>query len=269
MSRSDTSSTTKQATKHTTITTTTTTTTSKFTPSTAELQKLDTIYTTLSAAIPERPYLLSVPVNVEPRYHYPSRQEAESWQRNTPFYLHEEGLQYMSFVLRDQADSCFKIASFLDEERERAAEVEKSRERFSKHSRNGSAIESAATTRPGTPVTAGATGGGSVGTATAGATGTGTGTGTKKKISWNAYKSKLEGKDVSTKDPTPEKETIAPAMEKAERKAEKQVNGVKSDGKAEDRPAKKAEALNAGIKRYDRRFGQGPSHCACRLWNGS
>ncbi|KAF2432201.1 hypothetical protein EJ08DRAFT_138265 [Tothia fuscella] len=90
-----------------------------------ELRKLDAVVDRICKAIPEHPYILSVPCD-EPRYHYPSQQEAESWQKNTPFTLDEERLQYMTFVFRDPTElSCFVIRSQADEERDQLAQLKK------------------------------------------------------------------------------------------------------------------------------------------------
>ena len=202
-----------------------------------ELAKLDLACTRIGNAIPELPYALSCPVNVEPRYHYPSRQEAESWRNNTPFYPHEEGLQYMTYVYREPGESCFVVRSHVDEERERreVAEREKGRQQ-AQHLRNGSRSEvgSVSSTRPGTP-TVGA-GGGAASVA-------------KKKISLSAYKEKVAGGKGDKKEQSPEKE-VQPLKSLLE--AKKQINGAKDELKMEDFEVKKEDMdalLPAGTKR--------------------
>jgi hypothetical protein len=89
-----------------------------------ELRKLDAAVDRIFKAVPEHPYILSVPCE-EPRYHYPSLQEAHSWQQNTPFSLDEERLQYMTFLYREPSESCFVVRSQVDEERDRLAFLKK------------------------------------------------------------------------------------------------------------------------------------------------
>ena len=89
-----------------------------------ELRKLDAAVDRIRKVIPETPYILTVPC-AEPRYHYPSSQEARSWQKNTLFELHEEHLQYMSFVYREHGDSCFLVRTQVDEERDRRLREQK------------------------------------------------------------------------------------------------------------------------------------------------
>jgi hypothetical protein len=89
-----------------------------------ELRKLDAAVDRIFKAVPDHPYILSVPCD-EPRYHYPSLQEAHSWQQNTPFSLDEERLQYMTFLYREPSESCFVVRSQVDEERDRLAFLKK------------------------------------------------------------------------------------------------------------------------------------------------
>jgi hypothetical protein len=180
-----------------------------------ELRAIDADFTRISSAGPEYPSLLSAPVNVEPRYHYPTRQEAESWQRNTPFYLHEEHLQYMTYVYREPGESCFVVRSHIDEERDRLAALQQS-----KNQSNG--VLTAATSRSGTPV------------------------GNKKKISWSAYKNKFAGGKGEAKDPSPEKEQ---PIEMEESQEAEKANGVESETKGEDE-VKKEVSPTGGLKRY-------------------
>lgn len=85
-----------------------------------ELHKLDQVFKRIRTNIPDAPYIITVPC-AEPRYHHWSREQAESWCRNTPFDPSEERLQYMSFLYRDHADSCFVCRTEVDEERDRRA----------------------------------------------------------------------------------------------------------------------------------------------------
>lgn len=85
-----------------------------------ELRKLDQAFKRIRTNIPDTPYIITVPC-AEPRYHHWSREQAESWCRNTPFDPSEERLQYMSFLYRDHADSCFVCRTEVDEERDRRA----------------------------------------------------------------------------------------------------------------------------------------------------
>jgi len=136
-----------------------------------DLLNIDAAIKRITNAVPEYPYLLSAPVTVEPRYHYPSHQEAESWARHTPFRHNEERLQYMTYVYREPGESCFVVRSHIDEERDRLAAQKKTV--------NGS--------RPATPLQS---------------------TANKKKISLSAYKSKLAAGTLVSKDPSPEKEAV-------------------------------------------------------------
>lgn len=150
-----------------------------------ELRKLDAAVDRIFKAVPDHPYILSVPCD-EPRFHYPSRQEAHSWQRHTPFSLDEERLQYMTYIYRDPGDSCFVVRSQVDEDRDRQK---------AHHAQK-------------TPSFLGGTNTPSQGT--------------KKKISLSAYKSKLAGGPVEYIESVPEKQKrkVAPKME------EKKVNGI-------------------------------------------
>jgi hypothetical protein len=125
-----------------------------------ELRNLDAAVDRIFKAVPEHPYILSVPCD-EPRYHYPSLQEAHSWQKNTPFSLDEERLQYMTFLYREPSESCFVVRSQVDEERDRLAALKK---------------KNALPSLPNTPLLK----------STA-----------KNKISFGAYKAKLSGKATS------------------------------------------------------------------------
>jgi hypothetical protein len=133
-----------------------------------ELRQLDAAVDRIFKAVPEHPYILSVPCD-EPRYHYPSLQEAQSWQKNTPFSLDEERLQYMSFLYREPSETCFVVRSQVDEERDRLAALKK---------QNGMSSS------PSTPLLKSAA---------------------KNKISFGAYKAKLSGKPtMSPEKPTGE-----------------------------------------------------------------
>ncbi|KAE9991548.1 hypothetical protein EG327_011512 [Venturia inaequalis] len=153
-----------------------------------ELRKLDAAFDRIFKAVPENPYILSVPCD-EPRYHYPSRQEAHSWQRDTPFSLDEERLQYMTYIYRDPGDSCFVVRSQVDEDRDR--------QKAQHHAQKAPSFLSGTSTPS---------------------------QGTKKKLSLSAYKTKLAGGPVEYKGAIPDKaeEKAAPRME------EKKVNGVKA-----------------------------------------
>ena len=133
-----------------------------------ELRKIDAAFERIFNTVPEYPYILSVP-SAEPRYHYPSRQEAESWAKNTPFKLSEEHLQYMTYIYREPSESCFVMRSHIDEERDRLAYTKKV---------NGIA------SRPTTPAQNGAT---------------------KKKITLSAYKDKLASGNTAQKGQSPTK----------------------------------------------------------------
>ncbi|KAL1636934.1 hypothetical protein SLS56_001031 [Neofusicoccum ribis] len=99
---------------------TTTSSTSLAAEDEEELRKLDQVFKRIRTNIPDTPYIITVPC-AEPRYHHWSREQAESWCRNTPFDPSEERLQYMSFLYRDHADSCFVCRTEVDEERDRRA----------------------------------------------------------------------------------------------------------------------------------------------------
>lgn len=153
-----------------------------------ELRKLDAAVDRIFNAVPDNPYILSVPCD-EPRFHYPSRQEAHSWQRHTPFSLDEERLQYMTYIYRDPGDSCFVVRSQVDEDRDR--------QKAQHHAEKAPSFLSGTSTPS---------------------------QGTKKKLSLSAYKTKIAGGPVEYKEVVPEKvpEKYKPRME------EKKVNGVKA-----------------------------------------
>ncbi|QDS76963.1 hypothetical protein FKW77_005412 [Venturia effusa] len=153
-----------------------------------ELRKLDAAIDRIFNAVPADPYILSVPCD-EPTFQYPSRQEAHSWQRHTPFSLDEERLQYMTYVYREPGDSCFVVRSQIDEDRDRLKAQIKAQK--VSHPLSGTNTPSQ---------------------------------GTKKKLSFGAYKTKLAGGPVEYKEIIPEqiKEKAEPKME------EKKVNGVKA-----------------------------------------
>ncbi|KIV98566.1 hypothetical protein, variant [Verruconis gallopava] len=174
----------------------------------------------ITAAIPEYPYLLSAPVNVEPRYHYPTRQEAESWARNTPFYLHEEGLQYMTYVYREPGQSCFVVRSHIDEERERLQAAQQHQQKLLNNTSKKEVIKNETATTLGMPVA---------------------GSGNKKKISFSAYKSKLAEGKVNQKHMSPEKERPVVRMNPRE---DGRMNGVKTEHKIQ-----KEEQQGSGLKR--------------------
>jgi len=152
-----------------------------------ELRKLNAAVDRIFKAVPEHPYILSVPCG-EPRYHYPSRQEGQSWARNTPFPLDEERLQYMTYIYREPGESCFVIRSQVDEERDKQ-KASYPYEAPSFLSGTNTPNQSA-----------------------------------KKKITLSAYKNKLAGGTAEQKSASPKKEkekgTTAPIME------EKRVNGL-------------------------------------------
>jgi hypothetical protein len=152
-----------------------------------ELRKLDAAVDRIFKAVPDHPYILSVPCD-EPRFHYPSRQEAHSWQRHTPFSLDEERLQYMTYIYRDPAESCFVVRSQVDEDRDR--------QKAQSAQKTPSFLRGTNTPSQGT----------------------------KKKITLSAYKTKKAGGPVEYKEviPPKEQEKVAPKME------DKKVNGVKA-----------------------------------------
>lgn len=153
-----------------------------------ELRKLDAAVDRIFKAVPDNPYILSVPCD-EPRFHYPSRQEAHSWQRHTPFSLDEERLQYMTYIYREPGDSCFVVRSQVDEDRDR--------QKAQNHAQKAPSFPSGTNTPS---------------------------QGAKKKLSLSAYKTKLAGGPVEYKEVVPEKvkEKVEPRME------EKKANGVKA-----------------------------------------
>lgn len=188
-----------------------------------EIARINAACARIQTANPEQPYTLSCPVNVEPRYHYPSAQEAASWRKGTPFYPHEEGLQYMTYVYREPGDSCFVIRSHLDDEREEKERQERRlKDSQSQHQRNGSG--SALSTAPGTPLP-GSQGAGKE----------------KKKISLSAYKNKKLGIEGS-----PEKEPVA---EKKSMENKKEVNGAPKEAEKDDILDTMEELMPAGSKR--------------------
>lgn len=150
-----------------------------------ELRKLDAAVDRIFKAVPDHPYILSVPCD-EPRFHYPSRQEAHSWQRHTPFSLDEERLQYMTYIYREPGESCFVVRSQVDEDRDRQK---------AQYAQKAPSFLSGTNTPS---------------------------QGTKKKISLSAYKNKLAGGPVQYKEAVPEKqkEKVESNMEG------KKVNGV-------------------------------------------
>lgn len=90
-----------------------------------ELDALEAAFTRIRKAVPEDPYILTAPC-AEPRHHYHSRQEAESWMLGNLFESTEERFQYVSFLYREHGDSCFVCRTMLDEERDRLAAMGRS-----------------------------------------------------------------------------------------------------------------------------------------------
>ncbi|KAF2182716.1 hypothetical protein K469DRAFT_690466 [Zopfia rhizophila CBS 207.26] len=72
-----------------------------------ELHKLDAICDRIKRAVPEAPYILSVP-SLHPYQHW-SRQEAQSWMMGHLFERHEEHLQYRTFQYREPYMDCFVL----------------------------------------------------------------------------------------------------------------------------------------------------------------
>jgi hypothetical protein len=115
---------------------------------------VDAVLDRLLKVLPELPYILSIESNLpfdRDRQDY----EQRYWAKNYPFRPSELRLQYLSYLFRDNTDSCFVIRTEVDEDRERRA-------------REG-AKSKGFLTASGTPGT----------------------TAAKKKISFSAYKSKV------------------------------------------------------------------------------
>lgn len=83
------------------------------------LRDIDASVKRVRKCVPEEPYVLSISA-AEPRYHYPSAQEAYSWRIGTPFEQHEEHLQYQTFLFREDPE-CFTQRSRVDMRRDEAA----------------------------------------------------------------------------------------------------------------------------------------------------
>lgn len=127
-----------------------------------EKLKTDASLDPLLKSIPDVPYILTVPSDDLDIESWKLRNEQSICRQTYPFRTAELHLQYMSFLWRDSADSCFEIRTEVDEERERKA-------RDQKHK----SISDQAGSSP-------------LPTA-----------GTKKKITLAAYKNKLTGGDKS------------------------------------------------------------------------
>lgn len=85
-----------------------------------ELEALDKACAIIKDSIPTKPYILTLPTDPAHRYHHYSKQEAQSWQENTPFGPDEEHLQYLTFHYRDyDGEHSFVIKTEVDLERER------------------------------------------------------------------------------------------------------------------------------------------------------
>lgn len=87
----------------------------------AQVRDIDVSVKRIRKCVPEEPYVLSISA-AEPRYHYPSAQEAYSWCMGTPFEPHEEHLQYQTSVLREDPE-CFTQRSRVDIRRDEAAKI--------------------------------------------------------------------------------------------------------------------------------------------------
>jgi hypothetical protein len=141
-----------------------------------DLQKIDAALDTLLLALPELPYILTVPTGDLPHDRDGQQVEQVHWCSQSLFRPDESHLQYTSFLYRESSDGVFVVRTEVDDERDR-----KDRER----KRLGMA------SAPGTPVVR--TGG------------------PKKKISLSAYKNKIASRGQSrSNSPPPHLESSKP-----------------------------------------------------------
>lgn len=184
-----------------------------------ELLHIDAAIARITSAVPEYPYLLSTGTAAEPRYHYPTHQEAESWARNTPFRQSEERLQYMTYVYREPGETCFVVRSHIDEERDRLAAQALKKKKVA----GGVAIGA------GTPVQ---------------------GTANRTKISLSAYRSQKAAGTLALKSPEKKVKDLENGGKRdiVEMEGKKKINGAVKGIKI-DTP-KREEKPVSSLKRY-------------------
>jgi hypothetical protein len=88
---------------------------------TAEKASIDAALDKLLKHFPQSPYILTVPSYDLELNPWILQNEADLFRRTYPFRTAENHKQYMSFFLRDPADSCFDVRTELDEERDKRA----------------------------------------------------------------------------------------------------------------------------------------------------
>ncbi|KAI6889887.1 hypothetical protein KC334_g14933, partial [Hortaea werneckii] len=129
----------------------------------------------MRAVLPPNPYILTIPQDVEPRYHHSYQFQAVQWLHQTPFEWKEgEMVQYQTFFYHEQGKDMYVLHNSLPREERNAG----------------------AKTRPGT------------GANTPNAA-------PKKKISLDAYKKAKTGNNTPAQDGTPAKASDAAAKQPA------------------------------------------------------
>jgi hypothetical protein len=81
-----------------------------------DLDRLDTVFKRIKAAVPRVPYILSTPSMDPFRYH--SQQEANAWMLGHLWRPHEEALQYRTYVFREPCQDCLELQAGEDDDPE-------------------------------------------------------------------------------------------------------------------------------------------------------
>jgi hypothetical protein len=81
-----------------------------------DLDRLDTVFKRIKAAVPRVPYILSTPSMDPFRYH--SQQEANAWMLGHLWRPNEEALQYRTYVFREPCQDCLELQAGEDDDPE-------------------------------------------------------------------------------------------------------------------------------------------------------
>ena len=87
----------------------------------------------MRAFTPADPYVLTIPQDVEPRYHHQYAIQARQWLEHTPFeYREHESTQYQTFVYHEPGKEMYMLHSSRPPDTETAAHVNRDRDKTGK-----------------------------------------------------------------------------------------------------------------------------------------